>query len=102
MQTQAVCAQDGLLNAHTLSMNHRLYSQHRQSTYLRQKVYLGNDNMAELFCGCAGALLASLGYPDHQHGPPLCIPALPPYLQFIQYAPSGQRAVSIWAPCGGV
>ena len=41
---------------------------------------LRQDSLAQLFSLGAGAFLAGLGYPDDQHRPPLCIPALPPYL----------------------
>ncbi len=42
--------------------------------------YLRQDGLAKQLCPGAGALLAGLGYPDHQDGPPLSIPALPSHL----------------------
>ncbi len=45
--------------------------------------YLRQDGLAEQLCPGAGALLAGLGYPDQQDGPPLSIPALPSHLHNI-------------------
>ncbi|KAA6427144.1 MAG: hypothetical protein FRX49_02901 [Trebouxia sp. A1-2] len=42
--------------------------------------YLGQDGLAKQLCPGAGALQAGLGYPNHQDGPPLSIPALPSHL----------------------
>ena len=61
--------------------------------------YLRQDGLAKQLCPGAGALLAGLGYPDHQDGPPLSIPALPSHLHNIilhtdiQFACTGASSI---------
>lgn len=58
--------------------------QHGRCKKAEKAADLRNDDLAKLFSRCTGALLAGLSYPDHQYGPPLCIPPLPPNLHCFE------------------